>query len=121
MEARIRAIAGVVTVGLFAARGADVILLGTRRRRADDQARPLAPLADVQRCRRRSPRSRYNRRMTNLAVPGLGTFADVGAYMQGVGEAARAAARELARADTRRQERGADGDGDGGARGRRRR
>ena len=29
MEARIRAIAGVVTVGLFAARGADVILLGT--------------------------------------------------------------------------------------------
>jgi hypothetical protein len=31
--------------------------------------------------------------MTNLNVPGLGTFADVGAYMQGVGEAARAAAR----------------------------
>jgi ribose 5-phosphate isomerase A len=29
MEARIRAIVGVVTVGLFAARGADVILLGT--------------------------------------------------------------------------------------------
>jgi ribose 5-phosphate isomerase A len=29
MEARIRAIAGVVTVGLFAERGADVILLGT--------------------------------------------------------------------------------------------
>jgi ribose 5-phosphate isomerase A len=27
-EAKIRAIAGVVTVGLFAARGADVILLG---------------------------------------------------------------------------------------------
>ncbi len=39
--------------------------------------------------------------MTNLAVPGLGTFADVGAYMNGVGEAARAAARELARADTK--------------------
>ena len=29
MEAKIRAITGVVTVGLFAARGADVILLGT--------------------------------------------------------------------------------------------
>ena len=39
--------------------------------------------------------------MSNLAVPGLGTFADVGAYMQGVGEAARAAARDVARADTR--------------------
>ena len=38
--------------------------------------------------------------MTNLNVPGLGTFADVGAYMQGVGEAARAAARSLARAHT---------------------
>ena len=38
--------------------------------------------------------------MTNLAVPGLGTFADVGAYMRGVGEAARAAAREVARAST---------------------
>ena len=38
--------------------------------------------------------------MTNLAVPGLGTFADVGAYMQGVGAAARAAASEVARADT---------------------
>ncbi len=38
--------------------------------------------------------------MTNLNVPGLGTFADVAAYMQGVGEAAREAARELARADT---------------------
>src|SRR6185295_8325557 len=38
--------------------------------------------------------------MTNLAVPGLGTFADVGAYMQGVGAAARAAAVEVARADT---------------------
>lgn len=30
LEARIRAIAGVVTVGLFAQRGADTILLGTR-------------------------------------------------------------------------------------------
>ena len=39
--------------------------------------------------------------MTNLAVPGLGTFADVGAYMHGVGEAARVAARELARAETK--------------------
>ena len=38
--------------------------------------------------------------MTNLAVPGLGTFADVGAYMQGVGAAARAAASDIARADT---------------------
>jgi glutamate-5-semialdehyde dehydrogenase len=38
--------------------------------------------------------------MTNLDVPGLGAFADVAAYMQGVGEAARAAARALARADT---------------------
>jgi len=38
--------------------------------------------------------------MTNLNVPGLGSFADVDAYMRGVGEAARAAARELARADT---------------------
>src|SRR4051794_23051983 len=45
-------------------------------------------------------RSRYNRAMSNLAVPGLGTFADVGAYMQGVGEAARAAARDVARAST---------------------
>ncbi len=39
--------------------------------------------------------------MTNLAVPGLGAFADIGAYMLGVGAAARAAAREVARADTR--------------------
>jgi glutamate-5-semialdehyde dehydrogenase len=38
--------------------------------------------------------------MTNLNVPGLGVFADVAAYMRGVGEAARAAARRLARADT---------------------
>jgi len=38
--------------------------------------------------------------MPNLAVPGLGTFSDVGAYMQGVGAEARTAARELARADT---------------------
>jgi ribose 5-phosphate isomerase A len=29
LEAKIRGIVGVVTVGLFAARGADVILLGT--------------------------------------------------------------------------------------------
>ena len=39
--------------------------------------------------------------MTNLAIPGLGEFADVAAYMQGVGEAARTASRALARADTR--------------------
>ncbi|MEO8305786.1 MAG: glutamate-5-semialdehyde dehydrogenase [Betaproteobacteria bacterium] len=39
--------------------------------------------------------------MTDLAIPGLGTFADVGAYMRGVGAAARTAARDLARADTR--------------------
>jgi glutamate-5-semialdehyde dehydrogenase len=38
--------------------------------------------------------------MTNLNVPGLPAMADVAAYMRGVGEAARAAARELARADT---------------------
>ena len=38
--------------------------------------------------------------MTNLAVPGLGTFADVGASMHGVGAAARAAARDVARAET---------------------
>ena len=38
--------------------------------------------------------------MTNLNIPGLGTFADVAAYMAGVGAAARAAARELARAST---------------------
>jgi len=43
----------------------------------------------------------YNSSMTNLAVPGLGAFADVGAYMRGVGAAARVAAREIARADTR--------------------
>jgi glutamate-5-semialdehyde dehydrogenase len=38
--------------------------------------------------------------MTNLNIPGLGSFADIAAYMNGVGEAARAAARALARADT---------------------
>ena len=38
--------------------------------------------------------------MTNLNIPGLGTFADVAAYMQGVGGAARSAARLVARADT---------------------
>jgi len=38
--------------------------------------------------------------MTDLAIPGLGSFADVAAYMRGVGAAARAAARALARADT---------------------
>ena len=43
--------------------------------------------------------------MTDLAVPGLEAFADVAAYMRGVGEAARAAARELARADTAAKDR----------------
>ena len=38
--------------------------------------------------------------MTDLAIPGLGSFADVAAYMRGVGAAARTAARALARADT---------------------
>jgi glutamate-5-semialdehyde dehydrogenase len=38
--------------------------------------------------------------MTDLAVPGLGRFDDVAAYMQRVGEAARTASRALARADT---------------------
>ncbi len=38
--------------------------------------------------------------MSNLLIPGLGTFADLAAYMHGVGEAARAASRELARAST---------------------
>jgi ribose 5-phosphate isomerase A len=38
METRIRAIVGVVTVGLFAARGADVILIGTK-----DGVRTLMP------------------------------------------------------------------------------
>jgi hypothetical protein len=37
--------------------------------------------------------------------PGLGTFADVAAYMRGVGEAARAASRVLARADTAAKDR----------------
>ena len=39
-------------------------------------------------------------RMTNLNVPGLAQVVDVAAYMHTVGVAARAAARELARADT---------------------
>ena len=43
--------------------------------------------------------------MTNLAIPGLGTFADVAAYMQGVGAAARDAARALARADAAAKDR----------------
>ena len=43
--------------------------------------------------------------MTHLAVPGPGAFADVAAYMRGVDEAARAAARALARADTATKDR----------------
>src|SRR5512147_3222973 len=38
--------------------------------------------------------------MTNLNIPGLGEVDDVAAYMRRVGEAARAAARDVARADT---------------------
>ena len=38
--------------------------------------------------------------MTNLNIPGLADASDVAAYMRAVGEAARAAAREVARADT---------------------
>jgi glutamate-5-semialdehyde dehydrogenase len=41
------------------------------------------------------------RRMGHLVIAGLGTFADLKAYMDGVGAAARAAARHVARADTR--------------------
>ena len=39
--------------------------------------------------------------MGHIAIPGLGTFADLKAYMDGVGAAACAAARHVARADTR--------------------
>src|SRR6266545_3409989 len=38
--------------------------------------------------------------MTNLNIPGLGTFTDLATYVAGVGAAARAAARDLARAST---------------------
>ena len=38
--------------------------------------------------------------MTHLDIPGLPNASDVAAYMRAVGEAARAAAREVARADT---------------------
>src|SRR5437016_3188235 len=38
--------------------------------------------------------------MTNLNIPGLGSFADIAAYVDGVGAAARVASRDLARADT---------------------
>ena len=38
--------------------------------------------------------------MSDLSIPGRGSFSDVAAYMAGVGAAARAAARVLARADT---------------------
>src|ERR1700738_554453 len=38
--------------------------------------------------------------MTNLNVPGLAEVTDIAAYMRTVGEAARAAGREVARADT---------------------
>jgi len=39
--------------------------------------------------------------MGHIAIPGLGTFADLNAYMDGVGAAARSAARLVARADTK--------------------
>jgi glutamate-5-semialdehyde dehydrogenase len=39
--------------------------------------------------------------MNDVAIAGIAQIADVAAYMRGVGEAARAAARLLARADTR--------------------
>ena len=51
--------------------------------------------------------------MTNLNIPGLGTFADVAAYMQGVGEAARAAARHARPRRHGGEERGAGRDGRG--------
>src|SRR5512143_3195919 len=38
--------------------------------------------------------------MTNLNIPGLPDIADIAAYVEGMGRAARTAARELARADT---------------------
>ena len=38
--------------------------------------------------------------MNDLRIPGLGPASDVAAYMRGVGEAARAASRDIARADT---------------------
>ena len=38
--------------------------------------------------------------MTNLNVPGLGTFDNVATYVAGIGEAARTASRDLARAST---------------------
>ena len=43
--------------------------------------------------------------MTNLNIPGLAGVADVAAYMHAVGEAARRAAREIARADTATKDR----------------
>ncbi len=39
--------------------------------------------------------------MTNLNIPGLGSFTDLAEYMAGVGAAARAAARDVARASTK--------------------
>ena len=38
--------------------------------------------------------------MNDLRIPGLGPASDVAAYMRGVGEAARAASRDIARANT---------------------
>ncbi len=48
LEATINQIVGVVTNGLFARRGADVLLLGTAGRRPDHgQVKPFCNLADV--------------------------------------------------------------------------
>ena len=89
-----------------------MILLGD-----DDGVQTLTPRASP----RRSPADRAGTgdratmsRMTNLNVPGLGTFADVGAYMHGVGEAARARrARARARRHRGEESRAArDGGGD---------
>jgi glutamate-5-semialdehyde dehydrogenase len=44
---------------------------------------------------------RYNEVVTNLNPVGLERIGDVAAYMRGVGEAARAAARDLVRADSK--------------------
>ena len=105
---RSTAIAGVVTVGLFARRGADVILLGAPNRREDTDPEALNPRAGAHATPGGDPVADGRARiasMTNLAVPGLGTFADVAAYMRRVGEAARAASR-ISRAPTPTQERG---------------
>ena len=91
------------TINQIAGRGDRRPVRASRRRRD-----PGGHRTGVQRCRRLLAHARAIRQsgdaleyaMTNLNVPGLAGFADVAAYMRGVGEAARAAAREVARADT---------------------